>query len=73
MADKHYRIHAPFYRLGVYYERGSVVSLPEGELPSKQWQEVDAEGYPLERAKAAPAPEPVKPTAPAPGPKKVLG
>jgi hypothetical protein len=44
---KVYRIHAPHYRLGKTYDKGSLVRVKESEK-SKYWVECDEQGNPLE-------------------------
>lgn len=50
---KQYRITKRYYRAGVTFEPGSVVSVPASERPAKDWEEVGSEKAP---AAAAPAP-----------------
>lgn len=57
MADtKHYRSPFVFYRLGVTYQPGALISVPADFKPGKGWEEVS--DAPAEKAPAkAPAPE----------------
>lgn len=53
---KTYRIHAPFYRQGVYYEAGATVVLDKGEKPHPSWVEVQT--FPDVPESDEPSPQP---------------
>lgn len=48
---KTYKLHAPHYRQGVYYEEGAVITVSADEKPSKTWE-------PIEELKSTKAPAP---------------